>query len=508
MNHTVEKSKRIAINTLMLYIRMLLVMVVSLYTSRVVLNYLGVTDFGIYSAVGGFVAIFGVVTNSLSASISRYLTYELGRDNKEKLVQIFSASIQIQILFALFLIALGLTVGLPFITHKMTIPPDRMSAAHWVFILSVLSFCINLIAVPYNALIVAHERMKAFAYIGVVESFGRLTIAFLISRAFNIDRLILYSVLMCMLSIGVRMLYSVYCKRNFAECKFTFTKNFSLLKEIFQFSGWNFIGAASGVLKEQGVNVLLNIFCGPAVNAARGIAVQIRGTVGQFSQSFVTSINPQITKTFATDDKAYSFSLVYKGSRFSAFLLWLFTMPLLLETPIILKIWLGELPSNIVIFTRLILVDLLIESLSYTLINLMLATGNIRNYQIIVGGLLFLNFPVSWILLKFGLPPYSVYLVSITIAVLCLVLRLVMLRGMVGISISQFVKEVILKVLIVFTVSSILPIIVCQFSLSPLLKILAVSMVSLISSLVTIYALGCTTAEKNFVKQKLRISQK
>ena len=508
MQNTEEKSKRIAINTMMLYIRMLLVMVVSLYTSRVVLNSLGVIDFGVYSAVGGFVAIFGVVTNSLSAAISRYITYELGKENKQKLTEIFSASIQMQILFALLLVVLALTLGLPFITHKMTVPTDRMSAAHWVFILSVTSFCVNLISVPYNALIIAHERMKAFAYIGVVEAFGRLAIAFLISRTFHIDRLILYAALMCLLSLGVRMLYSVYCKRNFSECKFSFSNNLSLLKEIFQFSGWNFIGASSGVLKEQGVNVLLNIFCGPAVNAARGIAVQIRGAVGQFSQSFVTSITPQITKSYASDDRDYSFSLVFKGSRFSTFLLWLFTMPIILEAPAILKLWLGELPSNIVIFTRLILVDLLVESLSYTLINLMLATGNIKNYQIIVGGMLFLNFPISWILLKLSFPPYSVYLVSILIAVCCLILRLVMLRRMVGISIYQFIKEVILKVLIVFAVSSILPLLVSQCSLSPLLKILTVCVVSFISSLVTIYAFGCTFEERNFVKRKLRISRK
>lgn len=508
MTHTAEKSKRIAINTMMLYIRMLLVMVVSLYTSRVVLNSLGVTDFGVYSAVGGFVAIFGVVTNSLSAAISRYITYELGKDNKQRLTEIFSASVQLQILFALLLVALGLTVGLPFITNKMTIPVDRMGAAHWVFIFSVLSFSINIISVPYNALIIAHERMKAFAYIGVVEALGRLFIAFLISRAIHCDRLILYGALMCLLSLGVRMLYSVYCKRNFVECKFRFTNNFSLLKEIFQFSGWNFIGASAGVLKEQGVNVLLNIFCGPAVNAARGIAVQVRGAVGQFSQSFVTSINPQITKSFASDDRSYSFYLVYKGSRFSAFLLWLFTMPLLLEAPAVLQLWLGELPTNIIIFTRLILVDLLVESLSYTLINLMLATGNIRNYQIIVGGLLFLNFPISWILLKVGLPPYSVYLVSIIIAVLCLILRLVMLKRMVGISISQFLRDVVLKVLAVFTISLILPSIICQYCSASLLKTLAVCGVSVVSSLMSIYAVGCTAEERSFIKQKLKTSKK
>ena len=313
-------SKRIAKNTLMLYIRMFFTMIVNLYTSRVILNALGVEDYGIYNAVGGFVAMFAVISNSLSAAISRFITFELGKGDKARINKIFSTSVLIQLLIALCIVLLAVTLGTWFLNTKMVIPDDRMHAANWVFYLSILTFVVNLISVPYNACIIAHEQMKAFAYIGILEAVGRLGIAFAIMVS-PIDKLVFYALLMGLLAGGIRLLYGWYCKRHFEECHFGWVYDKELVKEIFGFAGWNFIGSASGVLKDQGVNVLLNIFSGPSVNAARAVATQVSSAVSQFSTNFMTALNPQITKSYATNEREYTFSLICKGARLSFFLL-------------------------------------------------------------------------------------------------------------------------------------------------------------------------------------------
>ena len=496
-----ENNKRIAKNTLLLYIRMLFTMGVSLFTSRVILQALGVEDYGIYNAVGGFVAMFAVISNSLSAAISRFITFELGKGETSRIKEVFSTSVIIQLGLALIVCLLLESVGVWFLNTQMTIPTERLFAANWVLQFSIVTFAFNLISVPYNAAIIAHEHMGAFAYIGVFEAVSKLLVAYLILVS-PIDNLIFYAFLICLLSVFVRIIYQVYCRRNFLECNFSWSYDKSLLKEIFGFAGWNFIGASSGVLRDQGVNILLNIFGGPLVNAARGIAMQVSSATQHFASSFTTALKPQITKSFAAGDRDYSFKLVFQGAKLTYILMLLVSLPIILEAPTILKIWLGIVPDYAVIFVRLVLIYGLSESISYTMVTLMLATGNIRNYQILVGGCQMLNFPLSYILLKLGASPEYTFVVSIGVALGCLFLRLYMLNRMVKLPIKRFIHSVIVKVLLV-SIVSLLPSLLIVSNIEPsYFRIVMTSIISISSILVFALTLGCSKNERNFILKK------
>lgn len=497
---TTSNNMRIAKNTLLLYGRMIMLMVISLYTSRVVLNALGVEDYGIYDVVGGIVGIFALLTNSLSAAISRFITYELGKKDRTRLHEVFCTSINVQFILIFIVVILFETIGLWYINNIMVIPESRLNAAQWVFQFSVITFAINLWSIPYNASIVAHERMSAFAYISLYEGCAKLLIAFLILRN-PIDRLIFYSALLVLVSVTVRVLYSVYCKKHFAECNYSFIINKSLLREIFGFAGWNFIGAGSVVLREQGGTLLINYFCGPAVNAARGVAGAVNNAVNGFVNNFTKALNPQITKNYAQGNYDYMISLAYRGARFSFYILWLFALPIILTAPYLLHLWLGVVPDYTVAFTRLILIFSLSESLAMPLITIMLATGNIRNYQIAVGGCMLLNVPLSYLLLYLGGPPESVYYVYILTSVLCELLRLIMLRKMVGLPVRSFIRDVYLNVLYVSILSFVIPAILSYFwKIDNFLSFVCICLIAVCCSGLIIYFFGCNDRDKEFLK--------
>ena len=396
MTSHAENTKRIAKNTLMLYVRMLFSMLVSLYTSRVVLNTLGVEDYGIYNVVGGFVAMFSLISGSLSASVSRFLTFELGRGDMDRLKEIFSTSLMIHLVLAGIVFILAESIGVWFLNTQMTIPPERLYAANWVFQASVLSFMFGLSSVPYNASINSHERMTAFAYIGILDVVLRLLIVLFIAYApFQFDRLIVYSLLLVAVWISLQCVYLWYCRKNFEECRqFRLHFNRKYLKDISGFAGWNFIGSSSALLKNQGVNLLLNIFIGPIVNAACGIAAQVNGAICAFANNFMTAVNPQLTKSYASGDKEYMFSLSERSTRFSFYIILILAVPIMLEADFVLTLWLKQFPEHTVNFVRLVFLLTLCEVLSSTLITIQLATGKIRNYQIAVGGMKMMNFPL------------------------------------------------------------------------------------------------------------------
>ena len=497
-------NKRLAKNTFFLYIRMFFTMLVSLYTSRVILNTLGVEDYGIYNAVGGFVAMFAVISNSLSSAISRFITFELGKGTQERINRIFSSAILIQLFIGIAIMILSGTLGSWFINTKMSIPNDRLGAANWVFYLSVLTFVINLISVPYNACIIAHEQMKAFAYIGIVEAVLRLGIAFAIIIS-PIDKLILYAILMCLIAVFIRLLYGVYCKRHFEECHFKWKIDYALLKDIFSFAGWNFIGSSAGVMKDQGVNILLNIFHGPTVNASRAVAMQVISAVNQFSSNFMTALNPQITKSYAANEKKYSYDIVCMGARLSFFLLYILSLPIIIETNTILTLWLKVVPDYLPTFTRLVLLNTLIGSLSQGMITLMLATGDIRKYQLVVGSMVLLDFPLAYIALKTGFSPDSVFVITIFISICCLFLRLKMLNTMIGFPVYGFIKNVLLRVLLVFIFSMLLPISITYLIPTSILRLFINIAISLLVCIWVVLFIGCTRSERNIVLEKLLI---
>ena len=454
---TTENNKRIARNTLLLYFRMLFLMIISLYTSRIVLNALGVEDFGIYNVAGGVVAMFSILSGSLSAAISRFITYELGKNNVLKLKTIFSSAITIQIGLGIVIAFFAETIGIWFLNTQMNIPIERMTAANWVLQFSIITFIINLISVPYNAVIIAHEKMSAFAYISIFEAIGKLLIAYLITIS-PIDKLIFYAILMCGVAIAIRLLYGYYCKRHFDECRFHFIWNKQIFQQIFSFAGWNFIGASSAVLRDHGGNIIINLFCGPTVNAARGIAFQVNNAIQGFVSNFMTALNPQITKSYAAKNYTYMMTLIFQGARLSFYMLLLLSLPIIINTHYLLTLWLNTVPEHTVLFVRLVLIFAMSESISGPLITAMLATGNIRNYQIIVGGLQMLNLPTSYILLSLGAIPETVLIVAVLISQCCLMARLYMLKKMIKLKIKDYLKKVYFNIITVSIIAIILPI--------------------------------------------------
>ena len=498
-----ENTKRIAKNTLLLYGRMLFSLVISLYTSRVVLATLGVDDYGTYNAVGGIVAMFSLLSSSLSTAASRFLTFELGKGNRHRLKRIFSTTLTIHIFLVIIVLLFIETIGLWFLNTKMIIPTDRMYAANWVFQCTAFSFLLGMINVPYAASIISHERMNIFAFIGVLEVALKLIIVLMLAYAsLGIDKLILYAVLYASVGVLLFLIYVAYCRRHFLESHVGLSFDKELLREMTGFAGWNFIGSIAGLLKDQGVNVLLNLFGGPIVNAARGLAFVVSSAVGSFVGNFMIALNPQITKSFASGDHDYMMSLVQRGARFSFYILLVLTLPLLFETDFVLTLWLDHYPDHTTAFVRLVLTLTMCDVLSNTLITLQLATGKIRNYQIAVGGMLLMNFPVSYVLLKMGYAPESTMLAAIVISLCCLSLRLIFLRKMIQLSIGNYVIHVLGNVLLVTVCALILPAIVYYHFSDGVLRFVFTGTTCVISTLLVILWIGCNRNERMFIFRK------
>ena len=504
MSDNSQNSKRIAKNTIMLYFRMLFLMVISLYTSRVILKSLGVEDYGIYNVVGGFVAMFSMISTSLAGAISRFITFSLAKDSPERVREVFSTSIIIQIALCILLLLIAETVGLWFINNKMVIPTDRLFAANWVFQISVLTTMIQLISIPYNGLIIAHEKMSAFAFIGIYEGITKLLIAYIIPYA-STDSLILYAILMCLLSVSVRLLYGYYCSKKFPETKLKFIWDKTLIKNMFGFAGWNFIGSTASVLRSQGINILINIFCGPAVNAARGIAMQVNNAISGFCSNFTTAVRPQITKSYAVGEKDIYENLVMKTSKLSFLILMVLCIPLIVESNYIINLWLVEVPEYTIEFVCIILLLTMVDSFSGPLTHLLLATGNIKKYQLVTGGILLLNFPLAYILLKLGFSPVSTVLSTIAISIVCLFVRLLFLKNMLQFPIRKFFTNVILKSIIVFSLCFLFIIPIKYFIPSDNFKKFATNLVltGIICVLVS-YFFGLTKSEKTFILKPIK----
>lgn len=485
---------------------MLFSLLVSLYTSQVVLNALGVEDYGIYNVVGGFVVMFSLLSNSLSSAVSRFLTFELGRGDMGRLGRMFSTSLLIHLILAGIVFILAETVGLWFLYTQMTIPSERLYAANWVFQASIFAFMLGLFSVPYNASIISHERMRAFAYIGILNVLLRLFIVLFIAYApWYFDRLIVYALLLVAVGMSLQCIYLIYCRKNFVECRLCFSFDKQCWSEMSTFAGWNFIGCTAGLLKDQGVNILLNLFAGPILNAARGVATSVNTAICSFAGNFMTALNPQITKSYASGDYVYMMSLIERGSRFSFYSILILALPVLFETEFMLTLWLKQYPDHTVNFVRLILLLSMCDILSNTLITLQLATGKIRNYQLAVGGMLLMNFPLSYICLKIGFPPESTLVVALFVSVCCLMLRLFFLSRMVSLSIKRYLKNVCLNALLVVLISIIFPVFVYSQMIDGWGRLILVSLACIISTSITIYWIGCTVSERKFILSRLVI---
>ena len=491
-----SSNKRLAKNTFLLYVRTLIVMGISLFTSRVILSSLGVNDFGTYNVIGGFVAMFSLVGGTLVSSTQRFINVELGKKEGGDVNKVFNTAIGIHTILALVLVLLFESFGLWFLNTKMNIPAGRLFAANVVFQCSVFAFLLNILCMPYNAVIIAFERMTAFAYISLLDALLKLGICYLLF-IFDSDRLIIYSILLLGVSILNNVFYFSYCKQQFPDISIIrIVKEKDAYLRQTSFAGYTFLGSIASILANHGVNIVLNLFCGVAVNAARAIAVQVQHAVSKFVNDFMTALKPQITKTYAAGEMDKSLSLVYRGAKFSFFLMLILSTPIFFKTDYILRLWLNVLPDYSIIFVQLTLLYGLITVLSTPLTTIILATGKIKGNAFIISGLRILVLPLSYIVLSLGYPPYGVYFVLIVIDIFSIFTRLFVLKSITGIQLNGYFKEVLSRVTIVLFVVMLVNYYFAPVFDESLLMLSAYACVSFIFSMVIIWCLGLNNLER------------
>lgn len=480
---------------------MLFTMGVSLFTSRVILQTLGVEDYGVYSVVGGIVTMFSFINGGMISATQRFLTFEIGKGNLSQLKKVFSTSLQIHALIALIIVLLGETVGLWFLYEKLVIPSDCMTAAFWVYQCSIVACVFNVMSVPYNADIIAHEKMSAFAYISILEVVLKLAIVYALYIT-PWDKLITYAILILSVQLIIRFVYARYCSKHFEESHYHCQIDKPLFKEMFTFAGWSFWGNLAGVLYTQGLNMMLNVFFGPIVNAARGIAVQVQSAVTQFVTNFQVALNPQITKNYAIGHFSQMHNLMFRSARFSFFLLFFLTLPVLLETDYLLAIWLKTVPADAVIFTRWMIGVSLIYTIANPCVIANQATGKVKVYQAVVGGILLMILPISYIVLKLGAPAYSVFIVHFCVESIAQIARMYMLRKLIDLPMRAYYRHIYMPVIMVVGISFILPYYVHTQLPDGLLRFLVVGFVCILSVGVTVFVVGLTKDERNFFLDK------
>ena len=491
-------TKRIAKNTLMLYFRQILIMIVSLYTVRVVLNTLGAEDYGIYNVVAGVVTMFSFLSSSMATASQRYFSFALGQNDSEQLKKYFSMSFTIYCLIALIVLVLAETVGLWFVTQKLVIPVERQTAAFWIYQASVFSMICTILTVPFMASIIAHEDMNIYAYVSIIEVVLKLGIVFLLPL-FAIDKLIFYGLLMAGVVFINTAIYRTICVKKYVECKFSFFWEKSLFKELVSYTGWNMFGSAVGVFKNQIVNIILNQFFNPVVNAARGIAAQVNSAVNSFAQNFSTAVKPQIITNYASGEKEKMLQLMFRSCKATFLLMFVFALPLILEMPYVLKLWLKNVPEYAVLFTILALVDALIDTISYPLMAAAQATGKIKLYQAVVGGVLLLNAPIAFVVLTFGAAPYSVFIVSISITFIAFIVRLFILKRLIDFSFWQFIGKVFLPVVFCALISFVIPYLVRNMMNSGFIRLCVTVVVSVICVALSGYFVALSKNEKQWI---------
>ena len=454
MSKQISNNKRIAKNSIYLYLRMIVSMVIGLYTSRVILSALGAEDYGINNIVGGFVSMLSLFTCSLGGATGRFITYELGTGSKARLKDTFSTIITLIIILSGIVLFLGETIGLWFVKEYLVIPEERWDMALYCYHCSVLSFIVNLLALPYQSTVTAHEHFNFYAIVDICQSLLKLVIVWLICIS-PFDRLGTYATLLLSVGILVRIIYSIYCSKHFEETIFKLRVNKDIFKDIAKYSAWITIGASSAIFKEQGVNVLINLFFGVLLNAARGIAMQVYGVINQFSNSIAQAIQPQITKSYAAGQLQRAINLTFVLAKAKAFMIQVVALPLLVETPYVLNLWLGKIPDQTILFVQWAIITCYARSIEDTHGPLYLATGNVRNLQIVGGGMMLLNLPLSYLFLEIGYPAIVTMQIGVIIEIIVMFIAFCFLKKMVNFPILRFYKSVIIpQILIAFVACS------------------------------------------------------
>lgn len=486
---------------------MILLMVVSLYTSRVVLATLGIQDYGLYNVVGGFIGMFAFLNGAMSGCTQRFITIALGKGDELNLKRVFSTCVIAHSMIAIAVFLLAESIGLWFVLEKLVIPESRMATAIIVYQCSIVSTIVMIMSFPYNADIIAHEKMSAFAYISIFEAFANLGIVYLL-HIVNADKLALYAVLLMLVKISVITVYRIYCKRHFFESAFRWLFDKMLLKEMLAFTSWNLFGGIAGTLIGQGINVLLNLFFGPVVNAARGVAVQIQSAVQLFSTNFQTALNPQMMKSYAAGELQIMRMLLFRSAKFTFMLLLCLMLPLMLEIDTVLGLWLKEVPKYTNIFVCLMLCISMVDAVSNPFMTASAATGEVKVYQSVVGGILLMIVPLAYISLKLGAEPYTVFIVHLAIAIIAFVIRIFIIRNLIDLSIKEYLINAILPCLKVALPSISISLAIKMALPNGLIYSIMVGIITLIIVSITSYLFGLTNNERQFVLSKVSILKK
>jgi O-antigen/teichoic acid export membrane protein len=497
---------RIAKNTALLYFRMLLVMLIQLYLVRVLLHVLGAADYGTYEVIGSIVIMFAFLNSTMATASQRFFALELGVENHTRLKQVFSMNVLIFIVLALIIFILAETIGLWYFNHKINIPAERMEAAGWVFHFAVFTFMASIITTPFMAIITAREKMNVYAFLGIIEVLLNLGIVFLLIY-FPMDKLKLYALLVFAVQLLISTFYIAYSTLKFPECRIKYYWNKTMFKEIFSFAGWNLYGVMAMTIRTQGIKLTLNYFFGVLVNTAQGLAYRVYMALIRFTDSFFTAVRPQIIKSYSVDNEDKSgemMKLVFQSSKFCFYLILILSIPVLIETESILTIWLKkEIVPGTVVFTRLMLINAIIESLAYPLITSVQATGKIKRYQLVTGTVILFIIPVSYLLFKFGFPPQTIMYVMIAVTVIAHASRLYFMKTLLKMNILNYFKQVLLPISVVTVFSFVFPLLyACCFRPS-FWRIVGVAVVTLISSACIIYFSGLTKEERNGLKRFL-----
>ncbi len=502
MSSPSENNKRIAKNTLFLYARTLLIMLIAFYTSRIVLKSLGVEDYGIYNVVGGAVAMLGFINSSMTSATQRYITFVLAEGNRSQLQKVFSMSLQVHFLIAVAVLVLSETVGLWFMFTQMRIPPERMDAAFWVLQCSVVSTVVMIVSVPYNAVIIAHEKMSAFAYISMLEAVLKLAVVYLLV-VFSYDKLILYAVLIVAVQLLMRFCYSYYCRTHFEEAQYRYVRDKDLFRQMTKFAGWSLFGNLSCVLYGQGLDMLLNVFFGPVVNAARAVAVQVQNAMQQFVGNFQMALNPQITKTYAKGEMDEMHALIFRSARFSFYMLFFLSLPVLFEADFVLAVWLETVPEDASLFLRIMIGTSLLYTLSNPLMVANQATGVVGRYQAFCGSILLLIVPISWVCLWLGCPAYAVFVVHFVVESVVQLVRMLILRPLIGIGLADYFKNIYKKVAGVVMLSLLMPAVIYRGMDDTAFRFLVMCVSCALSVGMVTYWVGLSKHERLFFRSKM-----
>ena len=443
---TDNSNKKIAKNTLLLYIRMLFMMAIGLFTSRVILNALGISDMGLMSVAGSVITMFTFLNATLTSGTQRFISYAIGENNAQRLRAVFKSAMTLHLLLAIIIFFLGETLGLWYVYNKLNVEPGRFQAAMWCYQLSIISTVVGMVQLPFNSALIAHEKMNIYAYMTIFDAVFKLLAAYLI-QIVCFDRLIFYSILIFAAELLSTFLYNLYCRKHFKECSFSFGYDKGIFRNMLSFSGWNTLGCLAAMGQGTGVNLIINSFCGTVVNGARGIAFQANGWVTRFVENFMVALNPQIIKSYASGDIQRMSSLVINGARFGCYLFLLLGIPLFVEIEFVLKLWLGQCPEHTVAFMRIVMIETLFKTMGTPTVTAMHATGQMKLLNITVGSILLLIVPVSYVCFRLGLSPEQVLLINIIPWIVVPFIRVFLVKkyNQGKFPVAQYLYQVVLK---------------------------------------------------------------